>query len=162
MSANNFFHPFADVKSKSIGEGTKIWQYVVVLPGAVIGANCNICSHVFIENDVTVGNNATIKNGVQLWDGVRVGDDVFIGPNVTFSNDKFPRSKQHLEQPKNTFVGNGASIGANATILPGIFIGENSMVGAGTVLTKSVPPNSLVYGNPGKIMKYFDLDEDDG
>jgi UDP-2-acetamido-3-amino-2,3-dideoxy-glucuronate N-acetyltransferase len=143
-------HPLADVQSTSIGENTNVWQFNVVLSGAVIGQNCNICSHCFIENDVVLGDRVTIKNGVFLWDGTRIEDDVFIGPNVTFSNDKYPRSKHHDVEFTQTLVKKGASIGANATILPGITIGENAMVGAGAVVTKDVPENSVVKGNPAK------------
>jgi len=149
-------HDLADVASNRIGRNTRIWQYVVVLKNASIGANCNVCSHVFIENDVTIGDNVTIKNGVHIWDGVRIEDDVFIGPNVTFTNDKFPRSKRHDKESERTLVKRGASLGANATILPGLTIGENSMVGAGAVVTYNVPPNAIVAGNPGVITGYVD------
>lgn len=145
-------HPSADVQSNQIGSGTRIWQYVVVLPGAKIGAECNICSHCFIENDVVIGSRVTIKCGVQIWDGVTLKDDVFIGPNVTFTNDKFPRAKQHKE-PEKTFVEKGVSIGANATVLCGITIGENAMVAAGAVVTKNVPSNVVVAGNPAAVVR---------
>jgi UDP-2-acetamido-3-amino-2,3-dideoxy-glucuronate N-acetyltransferase len=150
-SLPNHFHPTADVQSNEIGEGTRIWQFVVVLPGAKIGHDVNICSHCFIENDVIVGNRVTIKSGVQLWDGIRVGDDVFIGPNVTFTNDKFPRSKIYPEKFLETHIENGASIGAGAVILPGVRIGTGAMIGAGAVVTKSVPPYTTVTGSPAKI-----------
>ena len=150
----SYIHPTADVQSKTIGASTNIWQYSVVLPGAVIGSNCNVCAHVFIENDVVVGDNVTIKCGVQLWDGMRIGDGVFIGPNVTFTNDHFPRSKQHQQDVIRTEVECGASIGAGATILAGIRIGQNAMVGAGAVVTRSVPANSIVTGNPARIVDY--------
>ncbi|WP_456400374.1 acyltransferase [Persephonella sp.] len=149
-----FIHELTDVQSKNIGRGTKIWQFVVILPGAIIGENCNICSHCFIENDVVVGDNVTIKNGVQLWDGIRLGDNVFIGPNVTFTNDLFPRSKQYPDKFLKTSVGTGASIGANATIIAGITIGEYSMIGAGSVVTKSIGNYELWYGNPAKFIGY--------
>jgi acetyltransferase-like isoleucine patch superfamily enzyme len=148
-------HALSDVQSKEIGQGTSIWQYVVVLPQAKIGADCNICSHCFIENDVVIGDRVTIKNGVQIWDGLRIEDDVFIGPNVTFTNDLFPRSKADFELLI-TRIASGATIGANATILPGLSIGENAMVGAGSVVTKNVPPNAVVAGNPAKIIKYLE------
>jgi len=146
-------HPLASVQSLSIGEGTRIWQFCVVLPGAKIGANCNICAQVFIENDVVIGDNVTIKNGVQLWDGLRIENNVFIGPNVTFTNDLFPRSKVYPAQFLHTIVKSGASIGANATILPGITIGEDAMIGAGAVVTKDVPAGAVVIGNPAKIVR---------
>lgn len=144
-------HPDSDVLSKSIGEETSIWQYCVVLPGAKIGRNCNICAHVFIENRVTVGDNVTIKNGVQLWDGVTIENEVFIGPNATFTNELIPRSKAHdSENIKETLVKTGASIGANVTVLPGIVIGEYSFIGAGSVITRNVPPYTLFFGNPAR------------
>ncbi|XOV82860.1 MAG: WxcM-like domain-containing protein [bacterium] len=155
-----YIHELSDVLSKHIGAGTKIWQYVVVLPGAVIGADSNICSHCFIENDVIVGDRVTVKNGVQLWDGLRLGDDVFIGPNVAFTNDKFPRSLAHQNAPLTTIVESGASIGAGATILPGLQIGLNAMVGSGSVVTRSVPPNAIVVGNPARIVGYVDATVD--
>jgi UDP-2-acetamido-3-amino-2,3-dideoxy-glucuronate N-acetyltransferase len=148
-----FIHPLSDVKSKKIGLGTRIWQYSIVLEGAVIGANCNICSHVFIENDVVIGNNVTIKNGVQIWNGIDIADNVFIGPNATFGNDIFPRSKVNPPSFLKTILEAGVSIGANATILPGLIIGKNAMVGAGSVVTKSVLPDSVVVGNPAKVIR---------
>lgn len=151
---NAKIHAMSDVQSLAIGEGSKVWQYCIILPGAKIGAECNICAHVLIENDVVIGNNVTIKSGVQLWDGIRVGDGVFIGPNVTFTNDPFPRSKQYPEKFLNTVIGAKASIGANATILPGLTIGSGAMIGAGAVVTKSVPPNAIVVGNPAVISGY--------
>jgi acetyltransferase-like isoleucine patch superfamily enzyme/dTDP-4-dehydrorhamnose 3,5-epimerase-like enzyme len=126
----------------------------VVLPGARIGADCNICSHVFIENDVVIGDGVTIKNGVQLWDGVTIEQGVFVGPNVSFTNDRFPRSKQRLEPFLRTTIGVGASIGANATVLPGLSVGAGAMVGAGAVVTKNVPPNAILVGNPAIIVGY--------
>lgn len=148
-------HPLSDVQTKIIGQRTNIWQYVVALPGAKIGDDCNICSHCFIENDVTIGDRVTIKNGVQVWDGMRIEDDVFIGPNVTFTNDMYPRSKVEFELLI-TKIGKGAAIGANATILPGISIGEKAMVGAGAVVTEDVPPKAVVVGNPAKVIKYVE------
>lgn len=138
-----FIHNLADVQSKNIGQDTKIWQFCVVLENAVIGKNCNICAHVLIENDVIVGDNVTVKSGVQLWDGIRIEDNVFIGPNVTFTNDLYPRSKKYPEKFLQTIVKKGASIGANATILPGVTIGENAMIAAGSIVTKDVPANTL-------------------
>lgn len=134
-------HPLSDVQSQNVGENTKIWQFCVVLPNAVIGKNCNICSHCFIENDVKIGDNVTIKSGVQLWDGAVIEDDVFIGPNVTFCNDRYPKSKNKNFKLEKVFVKKGASIGANATILPGVTIGENAMIGAGAIITKDVADN---------------------
>jgi acetyltransferase-like isoleucine patch superfamily enzyme len=147
-------HPLADVKTKNIGENTRIWQFCVVLPGARIGAKCNICAHVLIEDDVVIGDEVTIKSGVQLWDGVRLEDNVFIGPNVTFTNDLYPRSKVQRSNLMCTTVKAGASIGANATVLPGLTIGEGAMVGAGAVVTRSVPGNAIVVGNPARIVGY--------
>ncbi|GAA3786558.1 WxcM-like domain-containing protein [Qipengyuania pelagi] len=147
-------HPTADVQASSIGDDTRIWQFCVILPGATIGRGCNICAHVLIENDVVLGDNVTVKSGVQLWDGVTVEDDAFLGPNVTFTNDLKPRSKRYPERFARTFVRRGASIGANATILPGITIGENAMVGAGAVVTRDVPDFATVIGNPATIIGY--------
>jgi acetyltransferase-like isoleucine patch superfamily enzyme len=148
-----FIHPSSDVQSKQIGEGTRIWQYVVILPGAVIGRDGNICSHCFIENKVVVGDRVTVKCGVQLWDGVTLEDDVFVGPNATFTNDLNPPSRNAAAKLLPTLVRKGASIGANATILPGLTIGEGAMVGAGSVVTKDVPPRTLVVGNPARIVR---------
>ena len=145
-----FIHPSSDVQTKQVGEGTRIWQYVVILPGAVIGRDGNICSHCFIENRVVVGDRVTVKCGVQLWDGVTLEDDVFVGPNVTFTNDQQPRSRNTAAKLLPTVVKKGASIGANATILPGLTIGEGAMVGAGSVVTKDVPPGVTVVGNPAR------------
>lgn len=149
-------HPLSDVRSKAIGEGTNIWQFCVVLPEAIIGNNCNICSHVLIENKVKIGNNVTIKSGVQIWDGITVEDNVFIGPNVTFCNDKYPRSKNSNWVLEKITIAKGASIGANATILPGVQIGEGAMVGAGSVVTRDVLPHSIVVGNPARFLRYVD------
>lgn len=154
-----FVHQNALCESTNIGAGTRVWAFAHVLPGAVLGKDCNICDQVFIENDVKVGDRVTIKCGVQLWDGLEVHDDVFIGPNVTFTNDRFPRSKQFPEKFLRTTVAARASIGANATILPGLTIGENAMVGAGAVVTRSVPPHAIVVGNPAKIVGYADASD---
>lgn len=143
-------HKLSDVQSINIGEQTNIWQYCVVLPNAIIGNNSNICSHCFIENDVVIGNNVTIKSGVQIWDGIIIEDNVFIGPNATFTNDLQPRSKQYPEKFLTTTIKQGASIGANSTVLPGITIGEGAMIGAGSVVTKDVKAHSTVVGNPAK------------
>ncbi|NGM54447.1 isomerase [Stenotrophomonas pavanii] len=149
-----YCHPNALCESDRIGDGTRIWAFVHVLPGAVIGEDCNICDGVFVEDDVVVGNRVTVKSGVQLWNGTRLGDDVFVGPNATFTNDRFPRSGQHLDGFPETVVEAGASIGANATLLPGVRIGSGAMVGAGAVITRSVPPNAIVVGNPARIVGY--------
>ena len=137
-----------------MGAGTRVWAFAHVLPGAVIGADCNLCDHTFIENDVRIGDRVTIKCGVQVWDGVTLEDDVFVGPNVTFSNDPFPRSRHQPEKFARTLVRKGASIGANATILPGLTIGERAMIGAGAVVTRDVPPLAIVTGNPARIVGY--------
>lgn len=146
-----FIHTLSDVQSKKIGQKTRVWQYSVILKNAVIGSNCNICAHTLIENDVVIGDNVTVKSGVFIWDGIRIGDNVFIGPNVTFTNDKRPRSKIYPEKFLETIIEDGASIGANATILPGIRIGKNAMIGAGAVVTKDVSENTVVIGNPARI-----------
>ena len=150
-------HPLADVQSPNIGEETTIWQFCVVLPKAIIGNNCNICASVLIENDVKIGDRVTIKSGVQIWDGVTIDDDVFVGPNATFTNDIVPRSKQYPKEFAKTHICRGASIGANTTIVAGHTIGEFAMIGAGSVVTKDIPPYTLWFGNPaaykGKIAK---------
>jgi UDP-2-acetamido-3-amino-2,3-dideoxy-glucuronate N-acetyltransferase len=158
MSA--FVHPMGLCESDSVGEGTTVWAFAHVLPGARIGADCNICDQVFVEGDVVVGDRVTVKCGVQLYDGLRVEDDVFIGPNATFTNDIFPRSKQHPPTYAVTTIRRGASIGANATVLPGLEVGEEAMVGAGAVVTRSVPPHAIVVGNPARIVGYVDSKKD--
>ena len=150
---NNRIHKFADVQSINIGEGTRIWQFSVVLDGARLGKNGNICAHTFIENDVVVGDNVTVKCGVQLWDGLRVGNNVFIGPNVTFCNDKHPKSGNHDFECLQTVIEDDVSIGANATILPGLKLGKGCVVGAGAVVTKDVKPGVTVVGNPARELK---------
>ena len=152
-------HPNALVESVTIGKNTRIWAFAHVLSGAVIGADCNICDHVFIENDVRIGDRVTIKSGVQLWDGITLDDDVFVGPNATFTNDSWPRSKRYPEEFKKTLIKRGASIGANATILPGLTIGTEAMIGAGAVVTRDVPPKAIVVGNPARIIGYIDTEE---
>lgn len=152
--SNFFVHPQGLCESKDIGEGTRVWAFAHVLPGARLGRDCNVCDQVFIENDVVIGDRVTIKCGVQVWDGVRLHDDVFVGPNVTFTNDPFPRSKQRPEKFATTVVKEGASIGANATILPGVVIGQHAMIGAGSVVTRDVPANAIVKGNPARIAGY--------
>lgn len=139
-------HPLSDVQSKNIGENTNIWQFCVVLKDAQIGSDCNICSHCFIENDVIIGNSVTIKCGVQIWDGMRIEDNVFVGPNVTFCNDRYPISRNKNWKLEPVIIKKGASIGANATILPGVTIGENAMIAAGAVVVKDVPANVVYLG----------------
>lgn len=148
-------HHLADVQTEQIGDNTSIWQFCVVLGGARIGRNCNICAGVLIENDVLIGDNVTVKSGVQIWDGVTLEDDVFIGPNATFTNDLTPRSKMYPESFGKTLVRKGASVGANATIVAGVEIGEYAMVGAGSVVTKNIPANTLWYGNPARQKGYI-------
>lgn len=142
----------ADLQSPYVGAGTRIWQFVIVLSGARIGSEVNICSHCFIENDVVIGDRVTVKNGVQLWDGLRVGDDVFIGPNVTFTNDRLPRNGNRLFEPLPTVVEAKVSIGAAAVILPGLRIGAGAMIAAGSVVTRDVPAGKLVMGNPARVV----------
>lgn len=153
-TSNYFIHKLACVETKNIGRGTRIWAFAHILPGAVIGEDVNICDHTFIENDVIVGNRVTLKCGVYLWDGMRLEDDVFVGQNAAFTNDKFPRSRQYLDKFPETIVRQGASIGANATILPGIIIGKNAMVGAGAVVTHDVADNAVVVGNPARVVRF--------
>lgn len=149
-----FIHPNALCESQDIGDGTRIWAFAHVLPGARIGSDCNVCDGVFVEGDVVVGDRVTVKCGVQLWNGVRLGDDVFVGPNATFTNNLFPRSRQYPAADLQTIVEPKASIGANATILAGVRIGNAAMIGAGAVVTRSVPPNAIVVGNPARIVGY--------
>jgi UDP-2-acetamido-3-amino-2,3-dideoxy-glucuronate N-acetyltransferase len=145
-----FIHPTAIVEpGATIGTKTRVWAFVHILPGAVVGEDCNICDHVFIENDIIIGDRVTVKCGIYLWDGVRIEDDVHLGPNVVFTNDRYPRSKQAFELAR-TVVRRGASIGANATVLPGIEVGEAALIGAGSVVTRSVPAFALVLGNPAR------------
>ena len=150
----SYIHPLADVASCEIGDNTKIWQFVVVLNGAKIGNNGNICAHTLIEGDVLIGHNVTIKSGVYIWDGTRIEDDVFIGPNATFTNDAMPRSKVYPNQFSGVTLKKGSSVGANATLLPGVSIGLGAMVGAGAVVTKDVPDYAVVIGNPAKVIRY--------
>lgn len=156
MDSSLRIHKTADVQTQVIGERTSIWQFVVILPGAKIGSDVNICSHCFIENDVTIGDRVTIKSGVQLWDGIHIADDVFIGPNVTFTNDKFPRSKVYPEKFLETRIEKNVSIGGGAVILPGLSISIGAMIGAGAVVTQSVPPYAIVVGSPARIIGYVE------
>ena len=148
-------HKLADVANCLLGKGTKVWQFAVILNGATIGRDCNICAHVLIEGDVILGDRVTVKSGVQLWDGLRLGNDVFIGPNATFTNDRFPRSKIYPDSFAQTVIEDGASIGAGAVILPGVRIGTQAMVGAGAVVTRDVAPLSLVMGNPARHVRFL-------
>lgn len=152
----SYIHPLADVAECSIGQGTKVWQFTIILNGAKIGSNCNICAQILIEGDVIIGNNVTIKSGVQIWNGTKIDDNVFIGPNATFTNDKLPRSKQYPNEFEKIHIKENASIGANATILPGVTIGCYAMIGAGAVVTQDVPDFAVVAGNPAKIIRYTD------
>jgi len=151
-------HPLAEVQTKNIGEGTRIWQFSVVLEGAVIGRDCNINSHTFIENEVVVGDRVTLKSGVYLWDGIVLQDDVFVGPNVTFTNDRYPRSKQYPESFQKTLVKRKASIGAAAVVLGGTVIGEYALIAAGAVVTRDVPNRAMVMGNPARITGWVNID----
>lgn len=148
-------HPLSDCQAQ-VPESTNIWQFCVVLPKAKIGENCNICSHCFIENDIHIGNNVTLKCGVQIWDGITIEDDVFVGPNASFTNDLYPRSKQHHTTHPQTLLKKGCSVGAGCTILCGVTIGEKAMVGAGSVVTKDVPAGELWIGNPARFVRKID------
>lgn len=150
-----YIHPQASCESK-VGPGTRVWQFARVMKGVLIGENCNICDFVLVETGVEIGNNVTVKSGVYLWSGIQVEDNVFIGPNATFANDKFPRSGKRNKPLEKTILRKGCSIGANATVLPGVSIGEGSMVGAGAVVTKNVEPYSLVIGNPAKHVRFLE------
>jgi acetyltransferase-like isoleucine patch superfamily enzyme len=152
----SFIHSLADIANCTIGEGTRVWQFVVILEGAKIGRDCNICAQTLIEGDVIVGDRVTVKSGVQLWDGTRLEDDVFIGPNATFTNDQYPRSKQYPDKFSGITVCKNASVGANATILPGVTVGKGAMVGAGAVVIKDVPQRAVVVGNPARVIRYVE------
>ena len=152
----SFIHELANVAECSIQEGTRVWQFVVIMKGAQIGQHCNICAHTLIEGDVIIGDRVTLKSGVFVWDGTRIEDDVFIGPNATLTNDPYPRSKEYPDDFSGIIIKHHASIGANATLLPGISIGEYAMVGAGAVVTKDVPERAVVVGNPAQIIRYVE------
>lgn len=154
LKGTTLIHALADVHSTNIGTATNIWQFCVVLEKAKIGNNCNINAQCLIENDVLIGDHVTIKSGVQVWDGITLENNVFIGPNVTFTNDFLPRSKQYPNSFLKTIIKKNASIGANSTIIGGVTVGENVMIGAGSVVTKDVPGHALVYGNPAKLHGY--------
>jgi UDP-2-acetamido-3-amino-2,3-dideoxy-glucuronate N-acetyltransferase len=156
-----FVHASGICESKHVGEGTRIWAFAHVLPGAHIGRDCNICDNVFIENDVVIGDAVTVKSGVQLWDGVRLGNRVFVGPNATFTNDRFPRSKQYPQIFSQTIVEDDATVGANATILPGVRIGYQAMIGAGAVVVEDVPARAIVVGNPSRVVGYANATVED-
>ncbi|MGL5102060.1 MAG: acyltransferase [Plesiomonas sp.] len=155
-----FIHPLSDVQTAQIGNGSQIWQFAVILKNAHIGKNCNICAYTLIENDVIIGDNVTVKSGVYIWDGTTIGNNVFIGPNATFTNDKMPRSKVYPDSFSRITIHDYASIGANATLLPDIIIGQHAMVGAGAVVTKDVPAYAVVVGNPAKIIRYIEIPND--
>lgn len=150
-------HPLADCQNSNVPESSNVWQFCVVLPGAKIGERVNICSHCFIENDVKIGNDVTVKCGVQLWDGVELEDGVMVGSNVTFTNDRYPRSKNKDWTLLRTRVCKGATIGAGSTILPGITIGEKAFIAAGAVVTKDVPAGEIWMGSPAKFYKKVDF-----
>ena len=154
---NYFVHPQALVDTEEIGEGTRVWAFAHVMSGAVIGKHCNICDHVFVESNVIIGDGVTIKNGVSVWDGVALADGVFVGPNAVFTNDLNPRAavKKSRDQFVSTIVAEGASIGANATIVCGIRIGRFAFIGAGAVIIRDVPDYAMMVGNPARQIGFM-------
>lgn len=153
-----FIHDLAQVLSKNIGEGTRIWQFSIVLDGAEIGKDCNINCHTLIESKSKIGDRVTIKPGVYIWDGIVLEDDVMVGPNATFTNDKWPKSRNVNFKLEETLIKRGASIGANATILCGITIGAFALIAAGAIVTKSVPDRALMIGKPARIQGWMNED----
>jgi acetyltransferase-like isoleucine patch superfamily enzyme len=149
-----FAHERAIVEADEIGPETRIWAFAHIMPGVRIGAKCNIGDHCFLESGVVVGDEVVIKNGVAVWEGITFEDRVFVGPNCVFTNDIYPRSRVIRDRHK-TVVRQGASIGANATILCGIEIGRDSLVGAGAVVTRNVPEFAIVAGNPARVQGYI-------
>lgn len=154
MNPETRIHSTAEVHATMIGPRTKVWQNVVILEGAVLGSDCEICAHCFIESDVRIGDRVTLKPGGYLWNGITLGNDVFVGPNVTFTHDRFPRSKESPQTSVKTIVEDGVAIGGGAVILPGVTIGRGAMIGAGSVVTHDVPPNAVITGNPGRVTGY--------
>ena len=152
-------HKLADCMNPNVPESTNIWQFCVIFPNCVIGVGCNICANVLVENDVVIGNYVTIKPGAQIGDGIELQDNVFIGPNVSFCNDRYPASRNTNWRKERTIVCKGASIGANSTILPGVTIGANAMIGAGSVVTKDIPDNTVWIGNPARFLKNRDKEK---
>ena len=158
MNSNRYFaHPNALVETDDIGEGTRVWAFAHVMKGAVVGKNCNIGDHAFVESHVVIGDGVTIKNGVAIWDGVSLASNVFVGPNAVFTNDLNPRAevKKSRQQFVVTQVHEGASIGANATVVCGITIGRYAFLGAGTVVIRDVPDYAMVVGNPGRQIGFM-------
>jgi acetyltransferase-like isoleucine patch superfamily enzyme len=158
----DLWHPQSLCESEHVGPRTRIWPFAHVLAGATIGADCQLFDHVFVEHDVVIGDRVTIKSGVSMWDGLRIEDDVFVGPGTTFANELFPRSAIPRPEGPRTRVRRGASLGANCTVLPGLTIGAHAMVGAGSVLTRDVPPHAIVVGNPARVVGYADTAHYDG
>ena len=155
MAESCYVHPKALVESAEIGPGTRVWAFVHVLKGAVLGKDCNIGDHCFIESGVTIGDDVVIKNGVSIWNGVSIENKVFVGPNVSFTNDHVPRAKMYHDEYEKILVKVGASIGSNATIVAPRVIGRYAVIGAGAVVTQDVPDFGLVYGNPARLQGWM-------